>query len=329
MARRYILSIDGGGIRGVIPACVLARLEEVTGKATRDIFSYVAGTSTGAIIAAGIAAGVPAATIRDLYIKRGREILPYRPFKLLRQVLFSSCYSTKTLHRVIGEELGPAKTWSLNDSPVDILLTAKRLPDGKPWYFVKDNPKNARCTGRLNIVDCATASAAVPTYFPPFTMPEPATPASGCEPVGTLVDGGVGVTGNPVYQACIEAFEYSPGYSQAETTVVSIGTGRYTPVRKPRGILTWLDWLLHEFLESPNEQQTEAVFRQYPQANIHRIDIAFATDLGFDDVRILPELDEYGQKLADEVDWPGILSGRDDRFRVRDGKTTHAKYSVK
>jgi Patatin-like phospholipase len=59
MPRQYLLSIDGGGIRGIIPAIALAKLEDTTGKLTRDTFSFVAGTSTGAIIAAGVAAGVP------------------------------------------------------------------------------------------------------------------------------------------------------------------------------------------------------------------------------------------------------------------------------
>ena len=60
MASRYLLSIDGGGLRGIIPATLLAGLEDATGKLTRETFSFVAGTSTGSILAAGIAAGVPA-----------------------------------------------------------------------------------------------------------------------------------------------------------------------------------------------------------------------------------------------------------------------------
>ncbi|HLH73281.1 MAG TPA: patatin-like phospholipase family protein, partial [Chloroflexota bacterium] len=59
LARRKLLAIDGGGIRGIIPATALVKLEQTTGQLTRDIFAFVAGTSTGAIIAAGIAAGVP------------------------------------------------------------------------------------------------------------------------------------------------------------------------------------------------------------------------------------------------------------------------------
>ena len=57
---RRILSIDGGGVRGIIPAVLLASLEQRTGRRARESFDFVAGTSTGAVLAAGIAAGVPA-----------------------------------------------------------------------------------------------------------------------------------------------------------------------------------------------------------------------------------------------------------------------------
>ncbi len=68
MARRYLLSIDGGGLRGILPASALVQLERQTGRPARETFSFAAGTSTGAIIAAGIAAGIPAERILDLYL---------------------------------------------------------------------------------------------------------------------------------------------------------------------------------------------------------------------------------------------------------------------
>ena len=61
--KKLILTIDGGGIRGIIAACMLVELERVTGKATRETFSFVGGTSSGAVIASAVAAGVPATRI--------------------------------------------------------------------------------------------------------------------------------------------------------------------------------------------------------------------------------------------------------------------------
>ena len=110
MARQYLLSIDGGGIRGIIPAVALVKLEGNTGRLTRDTFSFVAGTSTGAIIAAAVAAGIPASTILDLYLNRASEIFTGHPIlNTLRRIVFGSMYSTQKLHDVIAEEIGPRR----------------------------------------------------------------------------------------------------------------------------------------------------------------------------------------------------------------------------
>src|SRR6185503_1269091 len=127
MAQRYLLSIDSGGIRGIIPTIALVKLEHTTGKLTRDIFSFVAGTSTGAIIAAAIAAGIPATQILDFYTSRTKDIFSRSPLNFLKLILFGYRYSTQNLHHLIEEALGSAGTWRLNDSPIDILLTAKRI----------------------------------------------------------------------------------------------------------------------------------------------------------------------------------------------------------
>ena len=79
MARRLLLSVDGGGIRGILPVCALMKLEERTGRLSRETFSFVAGTSTGAILSAAVAAGIPAPRLLDLYVRRGREIFSPRP----------------------------------------------------------------------------------------------------------------------------------------------------------------------------------------------------------------------------------------------------------
>jgi patatin-like phospholipase/acyl hydrolase len=175
MARRYPLSIDGGGMRGIIPAVALAKLEATTGRPARETFSFVAGTSTGAIIAAAIVARIPATRIVELYVERAPEVFPgVTSLNTLRWIFTGSMYSTRKLHDVISEELGPeARDWSLNHSPIDLLITAKGVPDGKPWYFVKDNPNNSGCAGSLGLADCVTGSAAAATYFEPWTIEEP------------------------------------------------------------------------------------------------------------------------------------------------------------
>jgi len=309
MAPKLLLSIDGGGIRGILPACALIKLEETTGRLARDTFSFAAGTSTGALLSAAVAAGIPAKRLLDIYLNRGREIFsPRAPWNTIKRAATGSMYSTKRLNQILKEEFGPAAAWALNDSPIDLLLTAKGL-DGKPWYFVKDNPANSGVTGQLNMVDCATASASAPTYFEPWKFAE----APG---IGTLVDGGVGVTGNPVYQACVEAFYYTNEYKPADTVVVSLGTGRFLhPDKQPCTLWGWLEWVLDEMLRSPEEQQTQIVQRHFTDMKLYRFDADIAVidpslkkPIDMDDVEQMDRLVKYGVAFAAGIDWARIIA---------------------
>ena len=326
MAHRYLLSIDGGGIRGIIPTMALIKLEKTTGRLSREVFSLAAGTSTGAILTAAVAAGIPATRILDLYVNRAKEIFTSSPLRTIQRIFSGSMYSTQRLHDILAEELGAARAWKLNDSPIDVLITAMGMPDGNPWYFVRDNPQNSGCTGRFTLVDCTTASAAAPTYFQPWSIP----PVAGLPPnfthPGLLVDGGVGVAGNPIYQACVEAFFYSSGYTPQATTAVSLGTGKYPSQARPTWIYPWLEWVLGELLESPEEQQTEITWRQFPDMLFYRIDTELKEDIPLDGAGSIDKLQEYGQKLADTIDWNAILAGTDTRFRIGHAKTSGVQY---
>jgi hypothetical protein len=178
----------------------------------------------------------------------------------------------------------------------------------------------------LRLVDCATASAAAPTYLQPWTFPDDSSPPAGCDRLGTLVDGGVGVTGNPVYQACVEAFFYTTGYSPEDTTTVSLGTGRFVPRATPTWIWPWLDWVLGQLLDSPGEQQTEITWRQFPEMVFYRIDTELQEDIGLDDVSGVNQLQGYGDRLAELIDWEAILAGTDTTFRIDKGTTAWEQY---
>jgi len=315
---RHMLTIDGGGVRGIIPAVLLAALERATGRPTRETFDFVAGTSTGAVLAAGIAAGIPAERLVELYAKRSREV--FRSIPLLsgiRRLLTGTMYETAMLHALVRDELGQgARDWTLNEAPIDLLITAKRLVDGMPWYFVRDSPANSCRAGGFRLADAVTASAAAPTYFKAWSM----------APIGELIDGGIGVAGNPVYQACVEAFNYTHAYEPAETLVVSLGTGKLLRRDRPGWLWPWLGWLLAELLRSPAEQQTELVHRHYPTTPFYRLDLALEREMGLDAVNRLDELRAAGERLAAVVDWPAILAGRDERFRVTDATTLPREY---
>jgi predicted acylesterase/phospholipase RssA len=315
---RRILTIDGGGVRGIIPATLLARLEATTGRLTRESFDFVAGTSTGAVLAAGIAAGIPADRLVSLYAERSGEVFRRIPvLSTLRRIVRGEVYDTAVLNALIRDELGSeARDWRLNDSPVDLLITAKRLRDGMPWYFVRDNPVNSCRAGSIRLSDTATASAAAPTYFAPWEIAG----------IGELIDGGIGVAGNPVYQACVEAFHFTDAYSPADTLVVSLGTGKLLQRPRPSWLWTWLGWLLSELLRSPAEQQTELVHRHWPEATFYRMDLELEREIGLDAVERVGELRAMGERLAAAVDWEAVLDGRDERYRVTDATTLPREY---
>jgi hypothetical protein len=163
------------------------------------------------------------------------------------------------------------------------------------------------------MLDCAAASAAAPTYFSPFSMP-------GAPVNGKLVDGGVGVTGNPVYQACVEAFVYSQGYRPEETTIISLGTGRFDQKADPHTILDWLGWVTDTMLHAPQEQQSEIVARHYSGATFYRLEPVLPAAIDMDDVGRIGDLEEAGKKFAGLVDWSVLFRGEDCSFRLRPPK---------
>lgn len=299
-AKKNILSIDGGGIRGIIPASTLVALEQQLGKPVRDCFDFVAGTSTGALIAAAVAAGVPATQILNIYKQRSREI--FSPPKLLaepKRLLLGYMYDSANIRKVMLSELGAAATWVLNDAPVRLLLTAKGI-DTHPWYFVQDRSKNAQTTGKLALIDCAVASASAPTYFKPWTMQVAGQPT-------VMVDGGVGVTGNPVYEACVEAFCFDE-FDPASTRVVSLGTGTYSHGNQvPSGLLGWLQWSVTTLLDAPEDQQTELVDRHWPNV-MQRFDWQLPQAIDMADTGSIDMLVQFGSKVAAQMDWKSILS---------------------
>jgi patatin-like phospholipase/acyl hydrolase len=316
---RRILAIDGGGIRGLIPAALLASLERATGAPAKSHFDFLAGTSTGAILAAAVAADFSGDRLVALYRTRGPQLFRKIPvLTLLRRIVVGHMYDVAQLRSIIAEELGERASWRVNDVPADVMLTAKGLDDGHQWYFVKDRPgREPGRTGGLPLVDCVTASAAAPTYFAPLSV----------QSLGPLVDGGVGVAGNPTYQASVEAFEYTDDYRPEETIVVSLGTGRFLDRRRPTWLWSWLEWVLSELLRSPGEQQTELVRRHYPATRFYRIDVRLPRDFPLDATG--PDIEELlaiGEALAATVDWPAILDGTDEIFLVRPGETQPEAY---
>ncbi len=297
----YALAIRGGGIRGIIPCCCLAKLEEQLGGVTRDHIDFCAGTSTGALLTAAVAAGVPATEALKVYTERAHEIFtPTGVLATAKRLAEGFMYNPNHLRDVLASVLGSAASWSMNDSPLRVMLSATAM-NGRNWFFVRDNDKNARTTGSVKLIDAAVASACAPTYFDHWRIDGIAG-----ETV-RFFDGGVGGTANPAYQACVEAFEYDE-FTPADTRVVSLGTG-YFPASDdaPNGLLATVGWTTGTLVDTSEDWVDDAVNRQWPGI-LRTFNPLLPRDIDEADLDAVPTLLEIGRQLAGSLDWTQILA---------------------
>jgi uncharacterized protein len=295
----YVLSIRGGGIRGIIPACCLVKLEEQLGGLTRDHVQYCAGTSTGALLTAAVAAGVPATQILEIYTLQSKEI--FTPTGLIgdaKMIADGYKYDPHNISRVMVKALGDNAAWTVNESPLHILITAVSM-DGHEWFFVKDLASNARTTGTFKLVDAAVASSCAPTYFNYWTIN-----ANG--KALNFFDGGTGGTANPAYQACVEVFEYD-AFDPAQTRVIDLGTGYYPASQiPPQGLVANIEWTTSTLVDTSEDWADRAVKRQWPNV-IETFNPLLPSDIAEDDLSSIPTLVQVGQQLAATMDWTQIL----------------------
>lgn len=229
-----ILSIDGGGIRGIIPATILHEIETRTGQPIASMFNMIAGTSTGGILACaltypedgGTSPRFSAGQLIDLYAERGTEIFDSNMYK--KVVSFLGLVEEKFgegLFNVMDDFFG-SKT--IDASLVDTLITAYDI-ERRSTHFFKSRQAAEQPEKRLKIRDVAVSTASAPTYFEPHLI----------EDLGqrlALVDGGV-VANNPAMCAVTDAL--STGVPLNEIAVLSIGTGQ---VSKPYAYEDVKDW---------------------------------------------------------------------------------------
>ncbi|HEX9797280.1 MAG TPA: patatin-like phospholipase family protein [Anaerolineales bacterium] len=290
---KTILSIDGGGIRGIIPLACLVRLEAQLGKPCRQFFDMVAGTSTGAVIAAGLALGISARGLLALYRNLAEEAFQRLPFWRILLTLGNHRYSNQFIAETL-EVMGADRT--LNSLPIDVLITAKNLDSGKTDFFIGDNDSNIRRWGTMSLKDAVLASIAAPTYFP-------AHRAVVLGETYNWVDGGVSVSGNPSYHAAVEALHYSAGkYPAGNTRMYSFGTGRSPHLVDPdrANALDWARWTLAELMDDASDWQSEVTRREYQatgRMEFRRYQVDLAPDV----------MDKLGINLP-----PGRLPGEID-----------------
>ena len=204
---KKIISIDGGGIRGIVPAVILKEIEEKLQDHLCNHVDLVAGTSTGAIVGAGISAGIPMNKLLALYFDKGPSIFE-KNFKTRWKSILGlkgGKYDVHNLIKILETYYG--KGTLEQHCKTDFLCTAYNMTDGKPRFFSKKQE------GNLPLGRVVAASASAPTYFDP-------TAIKGKE----YIDGGV-FAGNPAMSAFAEIKSLHNGLSAEDILMISLGTG--------------------------------------------------------------------------------------------------------
>lgn len=293
MSKYRIISIDGGGIRGLIAAIILERLVAEPGLETLiDSADLVAGTSTGALLALGMANNVELAEMREVYVRRGPKIFDDSWIDNVTDLgkLLGAEYDTGPLRRELRKVFGKV---TLGELTKEVLVTSFDLDNQDPvrrrWkpklfhnFIGSGSDQDALA------VDVGLYSSAAPTYFPS---------------VGGYIDGGV-YANNPSMCALAQALDkrYQPTPALEDIQILSLGTGKSLQYVKGNvhdwGYTQWLRPLVTLILEGTSDI-TDYQCRQLLGSRFHRLAPEFppGVNVPLDAVKKIPYMIEFAREL--------------------------------
>ncbi|MFT5730212.1 MAG: patatin-like phospholipase/acyl hydrolase [Desulforhopalus sp.] len=283
-----ILSIDGGGIRGVYPAHILHCIEERLGINLYDSFDMIAGTSTGAIIAAGIAARVDAADIVDMYREHGAEIFHKKTFlwpkwvwKNKIQPMVDSLYCSEYLGSILTDVFAEKR---LGEIQKPLLLPSTDIGNGCVHVLKSGYSSEFTRDSDVLLKDAILASCSAPTYFDPHRIDH-----------YLLADGGLWAN-NPALAAVTDA-KKRLGVKLSNIQVLTIGTGHSKTMYGTENSRKWgliNGWRNKEFISFILSLQSQSAMNylslQLNPDQIMRIDFESDLPLSLDDVSKLDDL---------------------------------------
>ncbi len=232
-----ILTIDGGGIKGLYSAKIIEHLEAKYQCNMSDYFDLICGTSTGGLIALALGSKIPSSQIALMYEQKGSTIFPKRNklIGIFRQTFWRGKYSDEPLRRVMQEFFGEIK---IGDSNNLLCIPSFSLTDGRPWIFKFDHVEGGLDRdNKARVVDVALATSAAPTYFPLTEIDYYDNKQ--------FIDGGVWAN-NPTLVGIIEALTYFVGagkkYDCIEVLSISSlnnSSGKPTGLKRRRSFIDW------------------------------------------------------------------------------------------
>jgi uncharacterized protein len=227
-----MLAFDGGGIRGLLSLGILRKIEaEIaakTGQRLCDYFDYIAGTSTGAIIAVGLARGLNTAQLIDFYLANGKQMFEHA--SLINRLKF--LYTADPLKARLQEVFGPGTDLQPDNLRCLLLVVTKNVTTDSPWPLSSNpdakynDPTRPDCNLKMSLWQLVRASTAAPVYFPPETLQWDAANAA---KTFVFVDGGVTPYNNPAFllyrMATEPAYRLNWPTGEKNLLLISVGTG--------------------------------------------------------------------------------------------------------
>ena len=285
---KRLLSLDGGGIHGVIAAEILIEIEDILCNQVNspwsclaDYFDFIGGTSTGAILAAGLAKGMKARQLLDFYENEGRSI--FSRHLLSRIPLIGQLwtkYSSKALETKLKEIFINSEEQQLVLSSPELktllMIVSKNVTNDSTWFFVTSRKnKFYSINSQIPLWQIIRGSSAAPTYFPPQII------KIGCTKY-EFVDGGMSMFNNPSFQLFLEATkkDYGIGWNRGEKNIllISVGTGfdgQKIPFQKAKNYtaLDWASYAVTTLMNDANLQQNIIMNLISPDSNSQKTDI--------------------------------------------------------
>ena len=282
-----ILSIDGGGVRGVMPASALALWDLEIGLNAVGGFDLYAGASTGSIVASALACGVPSKRVLALFQERAGAIFSRADLKFVQRALSFKgwavpSYSEQPLREALLDSIGEI---TFGECPRALLIPCLDVVTGATRVFRSHHHPDGKADRGIRIVDAVIASAAAPTFFPSAQVAG-----------STYIDGSLWAN-NPSLLALLDARELAArDGGDSDVKLLALGCGR--PIwGKPigfgtnRGFLGWGAPLMSLTMAAQSEGIHSYVRRLIPAESYVRVDPTIPRDLiALDDAGNIPAL---------------------------------------
>ena len=299
MSPYRVLSIDGGGIRGILTARILERIEAAIPGFINQIDLF-AGTSTGGLLALGLAAGLSPTVLRELYDQFANRVFADSLLDDLKDLgnLIGAEYSVEPLKEILESTFGALTLSQLNKR---VMVATFKLdnegkgPGGVRMWKMKffENYPGPGSDGGERVVDVAIRTSVAPAYFPTYQG---------------YIDGGVAAS-NPAMCALSQALDKVTGRQNVQNVaLLSMGTGynpHFLPIKDADwGLAQWAPHMLNIMLEA-DQDMVDFQCRQVLDQQYFRVNPVLPKEIGLGSVKDIPDLLATAEKtdLSQAIAW--------------------------